>query len=136
MIAQYKRGDSVNFYEKYLKQCKLKGASPSAAAGAAGLTKTSVTRWKNGSVPTDATILVLAEYFGCDASDLAPEETKKAPTVSGERPEVLGDDKASFAARTTVMVELFEQLSVEDQNDVLFELLKKARGLPAPDEHR
>lgn len=74
----------MNFYSKYLFQCKKKNKSPSAAAVEAGLTKTSVTRWKNGSVPTDANILVLAEYFECSFEDLAPDKEETAtPKGSG-----------------------------------------------------
>lgn len=60
----------MTFYEKYLRYCRDKGVSPSAAALAAGLTKTSVYRWKNGSMPTDSNVLLLADYFGCKPVDL------------------------------------------------------------------
>lgn len=72
----------VNFYDNYLRKCNAKGVSPSRAAIEAGTTKTSVNRWKSGSMPSDATLLKLADYFECPVSELigfenaepAPEE--------------------------------------------------------------
>ena len=72
----------VNFYDNYLRKCNAKGVSPSRAAIEAGTTKTSVNRWKFGSMPSDATLLKLADYFECPVSELigfenaepAPEE--------------------------------------------------------------
>ena len=63
----------MSFYQNYLRKCNEKGISPSLAAQKAGTTKTSVTRWKNGSIPSDATIQKLAEFFGCDPQDLLGE---------------------------------------------------------------
>lgn len=60
----------MTFYEKYLRLCKEKGVSPSAAAVNAGMTGTSAYRWKKGTIPTDANILLLADYFGCKPVDL------------------------------------------------------------------
>ena len=70
----------VNFYDNYLRKCNAKGVSPSRAAIEAGTTKTSVNRWKFGSMPSDATLLKLADYFECPVSELIGfENAEPAP---------------------------------------------------------
>lgn len=128
-----------DLYSRIESKCRERGITITKMCADSGVNRASLTDLKMGRKKTLSanTLQKIATFFGCAVDDLLREEGKeKAPTVSGERPEVLGDDKASSAARTTIMVELFEQLSVEDQNDVLFHLLEKARGLPGPDEHR
>lgn len=53
-----------SFYENFLNLCVKAGKSPSRVVLDIGLKKSAVTRWKNGGLPTDATIKRLADYFG------------------------------------------------------------------------
>lgn len=48
--------------------CGEKGVSISKAVESIGLSRSSVTTWKNGSKPTPATLQKLADYFGKDVS--------------------------------------------------------------------
>lgn len=52
------------FYDNYLKLCNSVGKSPSAVAITIGIEKSTVTRWKKGGKPVDATTLKIADYFG------------------------------------------------------------------------
>lgn len=75
------------FFDKFSALCQKMGVSKSKAAESVGLNRTSVMKWKNGAVPSGATITKLAEYFGVSAdylldnSDISPE-TQKAPTLN------------------------------------------------------
>jgi transcriptional regulator with XRE-family HTH domain len=60
----------VNFYNNFLRLCESAGKKPSAAAEEAGLSKSLVSRWKQGKGFTDASALKLAQYFGCSLDDL------------------------------------------------------------------
>ena len=62
------------FYDKYLKLCNEKNIKPTTAAVAMGFSSAAVARWKAGSTPTDATLLVIANYFGVSMADLLPDE--------------------------------------------------------------
>ena len=104
-----KEGDFVDFYQKYLMQCQKKGESPSAAAVNAGFTKTSVTRWKNGSIPTDATILALADYFDCSFDDLQSDIDISRKEVATERREFLNM--------------LIDKLTPQEQIDLILHIL-------------
>lgn len=82
----------MGFYEKYLCLCNSINKSPSAVALELKIGKPSVTRWKNGATPRDATVLKIADYFGITVEALMgdklpvlpPEEAKKAPAAKGE----------------------------------------------------
>lgn len=77
MIAQI-RGVLTVFYDNYLRLCNSVGKTPSAVALEIGLTKPSVSRWKSGSMPTDATLKRIADYFGISVDELLGKE--KQPT--------------------------------------------------------
>lgn len=82
----------MGFYEKYLCLCNSINKSPSAVALELKIGKPSVTRWKNGATPRDATVLKIADYFGITIEALMgdklpvlpPEGAKKAPAAKGE----------------------------------------------------
>lgn len=67
------------FYENYVKLCNSVGKSPSAVAVELKLGRPSVTRWKNGAEPRDATLQKIADHFGVTVEYLKGEETKNAP---------------------------------------------------------
>lgn len=76
----------MGFYEKYLCLCNSINKSPSAVALELKIGKPSVTRWKNGASPRDATVLKIADYFGVTVTELMSGvgEQEKAPATEGE----------------------------------------------------
>lgn len=76
----------MGFYEKYLCLCNSINKSPSAVALELKIGKPSVTRWKNGATPRDATVLKIADYFGVTVSELMAGvgEQENAPATKGE----------------------------------------------------
>lgn len=60
----------MNFCNNFLALCQKAGKKPSVAAEEAGLSKSLVSRWKQGKGFTDASALKLAQYFGCSLDDL------------------------------------------------------------------
>lgn len=99
----------MDFYHKYLIQCQKKGESPSAAAVNAGFTKTSVTRWKKGSVPTDATILGLCDYFDCAFDDLQSDIELSHKQIASERRDFL--------------IMLIDKMTPQEQIDLILHIL-------------
>ena len=61
------------FYDNFIKACTIRNESPSIVAEKIGLNRSSVTGWKNGATPKDATIQKLADYFGISKTDLTGE---------------------------------------------------------------
>lgn len=70
----------TTFYKNFVQLCAAKKVSPSAAAEAIGLSRTSPNGWKKGKQPSDVTLQKLTDYFGCSISDLTGEmEQKEKP---------------------------------------------------------
>ena len=66
------------FYDNYVRLCNSVNKSPSAVAIEIGISKPTVTRWKSGSVPTHATVVKVADYFGVPVEDLEESQKEKA----------------------------------------------------------
>ena len=97
----------MQFYYVFLNLCNKVGKSPSKVALEIGTSKPAVTRWKSGSMPSDATLVKLAEYFNVSVEYLRGEtDIKKAPSSE--------EDEA--AAEFT---RLFETLTMEQREFVL-----------------
>lgn len=108
------------FYDKFVKICKLRGISPSKAAIEAGLSKSTVTKWKTtpDAEPTGAAIKKITEYFGITIAELMGEENKKAPADSGER-DILDDVDVAFYGD-------FKELS-EDEKETVRDMVRLMR---------
>lgn len=105
------------FYENYVKLCNSVGKSPSAVAVELKLGKPSVTRWKNGAEPRDATLQKIADYFGVTVEYLKGEETKKDPAANGE-----------VSPEKRELLDLIDSLS-DDQCGKLSSIIKEAINL-------
>jgi transcriptional regulator with XRE-family HTH domain len=67
----------MSFYQKFIKLCNDAEISPSRAVLNVGISKASVSGWKNGrQKPTDANIAKIAEYFGVSPSYFSEDEEK------------------------------------------------------------
>lgn len=80
------------FYENFIKLCAKAGKTPSAAAKEIGISKSTVSNWKTrGTAPTDVTLTMIANYFGCDISELMAENEEKPIQMDG-----LTEEEAAF----------------------------------------
>lgn len=81
------------FYDRFVLLCSRKGVSPSRAAEDAGLSKSTVTKWKNDASarPTGNVIDKLTRYFDISVSELLGESAVK----TGNR--VVTDEEIKFA---------------------------------------
>lgn len=52
------------FYDRFVELCKANGMSPAAVAREIGLSNSSTTTWKRGSLPKGDTLQKLADFFG------------------------------------------------------------------------
>lgn len=102
------------FYERFVYLCEMRGVTPSRAAIDAGLSKSTVTKWKNdpSSRPTGTVIDKLTRYFGISISELLGEKEEDAvsrqPTDaeikfalfggSGEITDAMYEEVRAFAA--------------------------------------
>ena len=84
------------FFDIFYDLCKKKGVSCKKAAEDIGLSNSITTKWKKtGATPGGDTLNRIADYFGVSTDYLLGKESKKAPTVAGERS--VSDDDIMFA---------------------------------------
>lgn len=99
------------FYDKFVRLCALRGVSPSRAAVEAGLSKSTVTKWKTtpDAEPTGAALKKLSEYFGVSISEILQEDENK-PLVN--------DDEE--------LTEFLQMLKTRPECRMLFQISKDA----------
>lgn len=73
------------FFERFSALCKDRGETPNSVAKIIGASSGSVTAWKRGADPRNATLAKIADYFGVTTDYLLGKESKKAPATEGER---------------------------------------------------
>lgn len=68
------------FWEKFYKLCEENGTKPFTVVKELGISQGSITKWKNGSVPSGASLSKLADYFGVTVDELLSDgEQTEAP---------------------------------------------------------
>lgn len=70
------------FYAEYIRLCNEAGKTPSAVAEELGFKKSAVTKWKQGSIPTDANKNKIAQYFNISVAELLGDEQKETPALT------------------------------------------------------
>lgn len=94
------------FYDNFIRLCNESHKSPSSVATEIGFSRASVSGWKNGKNPTDATILKIADYFNVSADCLISRDQKEKPAAKSDEPDIkdiLLDTKAKAAKGITLM---------------------------------
>lgn len=138
----------MNFYNNFVKLCNRIGKSPSRVVLEIGGTKSAITRWKNGSLPTDATAMKIAEYFGVSIEELTGEtklgdmlyETARdhdlvASPFKKEKPTAQGDGLSErMRASQQKLIEIANKLPEEEvelllrQAELLIQMMGSANG--------
>ncbi|MBE6586501.1 MAG: helix-turn-helix transcriptional regulator [Ruminococcaceae bacterium] len=77
------------FYQNLLALCGQRSTSPTRVVRELGISGGSVTNWKSGAVPHDATLRKIADYFGVTVDELLGSEKKDqaVPPVPDLTPE-------------------------------------------------
>ncbi|MBR3967260.1 MAG: helix-turn-helix transcriptional regulator [Clostridia bacterium] len=71
------------FKENFIKLCNKKGEAPTVVCINIGLSKTSFSKWDNTTIPREATLHKIADYFGVTVDYLLGKEEKKEEPPQG-----------------------------------------------------
>lgn len=72
------------FWNNLCRLCNDRKTTPNAVSLAIGKTSATATKWKNGAIPRDTTLHLIADYFGITVEDLLRDPNETAgpiPTV-------------------------------------------------------
>lgn len=72
------------FWENFYNLCLQKGVSPNAAAKEMNISSGTVTEWKNGREPQNATLRKVADYFGVTVDYLLGKSDVPNPQIPQE----------------------------------------------------
>lgn len=107
-------------YDKYCELCKLRDVAPTTAALEAGISKSTITKWKNNPETTITSNILnkLSAYFGISPYDLMAifDGSKEVPKVENEKLGELKKDEIE-------LIELLRELP-DDKKDTALEVIR------------
>ena len=96
------------FKENFIKLCNKKGVAPSKACRDIGLAPATFSCWNEDSVPRQATLLKIADYFGVTVDYLLGKEEEKKPAEETSNEEEV--KVALFGGSEEVTDEMWEEV--------------------------
>lgn len=125
----------MNFYSNFVKLCNSVGKSPSRVVLEIGGTKSAITRWKNGSSPTDATAMKIAEYFGVSVEELTGETKLGEALYESARDNGLVESPFKKQEKPTAtkgdgLYEIMNQGQLDRMKNSQIKLIEIAKKLP------
>lgn len=103
------------FYDNFIKLCEEIGLSPTRVVVQAGLSKGSISRWKEGGEPLNEAKKRIADILGVTVPELMSGEKKK-PASYGE-----------LSERDVMVLESFKQLT-DDNKALVSALIARLRS--------
>lgn len=118
------------FFERFSALCKERNETPNSVAKLIGASSGSVTAWKKGTDPRNATLAKIADYFGVTTDYLLGKDHKKAPAETSRR-HICKDDIMFALARgneDVITDEMFEEIQNFADYVIQREAAKKKKG--------
>lgn len=100
----------MGFYERFIDLCNKAGVYPATVAHSIGLSNSSTTYWKRGSIPKSDTLQKLADYFGVSIGYLLGTELEGSvqQQISSD---ILDDVSVAFYGE-------YQELSEDDKETI------------------
>lgn len=95
------------FKEIFIRLCNEKGVTPSKACRDVNIAPATFSCWDENSVPRQATLLRIADYFGVTVDYLLGKEQEKKPSETEDLEEIR---VALFGGDTEVTPEMWEEV--------------------------
>lgn len=111
------------FFERFSELCKERGETPNSVAKEIGASSGSVTAWKRGTEPRNATLTKLADYFGttvdyltCRTDDFTGRDNETLLENNKKPPVLTKKDRRDIAkSLEEIMADL------ENSGDLMFD---------------
>ena len=97
------------FWDRFITLCNKINKKPNPVAAELGISSGSITKWKNGGVPSDTNLKKIADYFGVSVECLKGKE--ELPTVNKKPPEIISNADIISDGKNIYMIPLFENVS-------------------------
>lgn len=115
------------FWKRFYELCNKQGVSPNRVCAELGFSNATATKWKNGSVPGEKSMLKIAVYFGVSVAFLYGFDDKEKSPATAELSEkhqklVLAYDNAE----PVVQVAVDRLLGIDERDTITLKIA--ARG--------
>lgn len=118
------------FWDKFIELCANKGISPNAVAKELSISSGAVTKWKNGAVPQNSKLKLIADYFGVTTEYFfinhnESEIKNNTLDIAEQIKKYLEEQKLSEAEKS--LIDLF-RLIPENQQQLVIQMIRAALG--------
>lgn len=96
------------FWTNLCRLCNERKTTPNAVCLAIGKTSATATKWKNGAVPRDTTLHLIADYFGITVEDLLRDDEQTTPAA----------EPAPTSPLSQEFHDLVEQLTLKELREI------------------
>lgn len=108
------------FWENLCNLCNERKTTPNTVCKALGLSSATATHWRQGSIPRDTTLRLIADYFG-----ITPEDLLRGPT---EKPSAPAEPPQPADPLTDEFLELIDQLTLKELREVKAFMIEKIKN--------
>ena len=110
------------FWKNFLILCNERGISPTAVVVELGLSRGSVTSWKEGKMPYQRTLQKLANYFGVTVDYLLGNDATHARVNTNEKKPA---DDGELSEAEGALLDLFRSVD-EDHQALVLQMIRAA----------
>ena len=108
------------FKENFIRLCNNSGKSPSSVCHAVGISAAAFAQWTEKTIPRQATLIKIADYFGVPVDALTPENEKKKDPAQMSR-----EEKISYIMQKYSQMPEEDRKALEQFADYLLEKREK-----------
>ncbi len=113
------------FWEIFYDLCISKGLKPNPLGKQIGVSSSTITQWKQGSVPSGDTLAKIADYFDCSVDYLLGRtdnpNSHKLRSADGET-SINNSDAPKLDEHQKLLIELYNKLSPIKQVELIASL--------------
>jgi transcriptional regulator with XRE-family HTH domain len=124
VILNNHKGDKTMFKENFVRLCNQRGESPTVVCKKIGITSSAFSKWTDESIPRQATLIRIADYFGTTVAYLTGVVDDPDPIAlvdpSKKEPPML--------ERLNEMIQNMNKEELEDLEKFVEFLLSKKKG--------
>ena len=106
------------FWKNLCRLCNEHKTTPNAVCLAIGKTSATATKWKNGAIPRDTTLHLVADYFGVTVENLIHNPDEQPTTTAEPATSPLSDE----------FYKLVDQLTLKELREIQAIMEEKIRN--------
>lgn len=117
------------FWERYSDLCNSKNTKPNPVGKQIGVASSTISQWKNGSIPNGETLIKLADYFDCSVDYLLGRTQEQNISSSYSNNSITNSNNVALGERSTIynrtdeisaeIAKIVSNLDIREQTELL-----------------